>query len=541
MFDGKSSFQNREVIFIFMMSGKIMDSCDFSFMNKAAAAEEGKVKESGSNHHRPSPSYEIGWDDAIAGGPTCNDNSNNIKSSSSSSSISHIYNTIGYVSAGSGSSTSMKTLQPFQFDIAAATVNESPGMAARMGFPFTNAQWRELERQALIYKYMVSSVPVPSDLLFPFTRNKNSAAVPAPVGLNLIKLSKGGDLEPGRCRRTDGKKWRCSRDVAPDQKYCERHLHRGRPRSRKPVELQPPSNSKKKTRLQSHPFNTTNTVNSNNNNLDFSASQFVGNFTQYPHPPIREQRCLDKDWMMKGEAVHLPPHATGTDWHHLINNSASSVIINQQYHLEKPLNLNSFASFSAAEAQQSSDSPLFIDPDLVPRVFIDAWSNANGVSNGDDQIHNTYSGTKSSVSSSRNLSLSPLCLSMGGNNIDEEMGQLQMGLGLVESSQDHECGSKPQLSSWLNPVSWAPGGPLAEVLRPSTVPASASGSPSPAAGNGDSDSPPATTVSSPSGVLQKALVSWSDSSGNSSPTLGSSRTNKPEIASLWFGQGKLES
>lgn len=33
--------------------------------------------------------------------------------------------------------------------------------------------------------------------------------------------------EPGRCRRTDGKKWRCSRDVVPDQKYCVRHMHRG--------------------------------------------------------------------------------------------------------------------------------------------------------------------------------------------------------------------------------------------------------------------------------------------------------------------------
>ncbi|KAF9620956.1 hypothetical protein IFM89_015778 [Coptis chinensis] len=41
-----------------------------------------------------------------------------------------------------------------------------------------------------------------------------------------------GDPEPGRCRRTDGKKWRCSRDVA------QRHMHRSRPRSRKPVELQ---------------------------------------------------------------------------------------------------------------------------------------------------------------------------------------------------------------------------------------------------------------------------------------------------------------
>lgn len=70
-------------------------------------------------------------------------------------------------------------------------------------------------------------------------------------GLNLIRLSNGGDLEPGRCRRTDGKKWRCSRDVAPDQKYCERHLHRGRHRSRKPVEL-PPKNSTK-ARLEFEP------------------------------------------------------------------------------------------------------------------------------------------------------------------------------------------------------------------------------------------------------------------------------------------------
>lgn len=45
------------------------------------------------------------------------------------------------------------------------------------------------------------------------------------------------DAEPGRCRRTDGKKWRCSRDVVSGHKYCERHVHRGRNRSRKPVEI----------------------------------------------------------------------------------------------------------------------------------------------------------------------------------------------------------------------------------------------------------------------------------------------------------------
>ncbi|XWS32297.1 hypothetical protein CRYUN_Cryun23aG0147700 [Craigia yunnanensis] len=45
------------------------------------------------------------------------------------------------------------------------------------------------------------------------------------------------ELEPERCRRTDGKKWRCSRDVITDQKYCARHMHRG---ARKHVEVSRP-------------------------------------------------------------------------------------------------------------------------------------------------------------------------------------------------------------------------------------------------------------------------------------------------------------
>lgn len=48
---------------------------------------------------------------------------------------------------------------------------------------------------------------------------------------------KAEDPEPGRCRRTDGKKWRCSKEAYPDSKYCERHMHRGKNRSRKPVEM----------------------------------------------------------------------------------------------------------------------------------------------------------------------------------------------------------------------------------------------------------------------------------------------------------------
>ncbi|KAK8941876.1 Growth-regulating factor 1 [Platanthera guangdongensis] len=38
-------------------------------------------------------------------------------------------------------------------------------------YPFTASQWQELEHQALIYKYMVSGIPIPSDLLLPIRRS----------------------------------------------------------------------------------------------------------------------------------------------------------------------------------------------------------------------------------------------------------------------------------------------------------------------------------------------------------------------------------
>jgi len=56
------------------------------------------------------------------------------------------------------------------------------------------------------------------------------------LGIASSASNNTADLEPWRCKRTDGKKWRCSRNVIPDQKYCERHTHKSRPRSRKHVE-----------------------------------------------------------------------------------------------------------------------------------------------------------------------------------------------------------------------------------------------------------------------------------------------------------------
>ncbi|CAD6262440.1 unnamed protein product [Miscanthus lutarioriparius] len=100
---------------------------------------------------------------------------------------------------------------------------------------FTAAQYEELEHQALIYKYLVAGVPVPPDLLVPLRRGFVYHQPALGYG---TYFGKKVDPEPGRCRRTDGKKWRCSKEAAPDSKYCERHMHRGRNRSRKPVEAQ---------------------------------------------------------------------------------------------------------------------------------------------------------------------------------------------------------------------------------------------------------------------------------------------------------------
>lgn len=47
------------------------------------------------------------------------------------------------------------------------------------------------------------------------------------------------ELEPGRCRRTDGKKWRCRRGVVPNQKYCGLHMHRGSKKPLKPYPVLP--------------------------------------------------------------------------------------------------------------------------------------------------------------------------------------------------------------------------------------------------------------------------------------------------------------
>ncbi|RZC57673.1 hypothetical protein C5167_004968 [Papaver somniferum] len=111
---------------------------------------------------------------------------------------------------------------------------------------FTFLQLQEFEHQALIYKHMAAGVPVPFHLVVPIWKSLassfgslHSGLYPSFMGCKGIYFDYKNSMEPepGRCRRTDGKKWRCAKDVVPEQKYCERHMHRGRNRSRKPVEI----------------------------------------------------------------------------------------------------------------------------------------------------------------------------------------------------------------------------------------------------------------------------------------------------------------
>ncbi|XP_057500300.1 growth-regulating factor 6-like isoform X2 [Actinidia eriantha] len=138
-------------------------------------------------------------------------------------------------------------------------------MSERNRFPFTATQWEELKQQALIFKYMASGSPIPPHLIFTIKTSLDSSLSsslnlhqPQHYGRNCFQMGLGRkiDPEPGRCRRTDGKKWRCSKEAYPDSKYCERHMHRGRNRSRKPVKI-----------IQTPPKTTTTTTSSTHHSL----------------------------------------------------------------------------------------------------------------------------------------------------------------------------------------------------------------------------------------------------------------------------------
>ncbi|CAA0814223.1 Growth-regulating factor 5 [Striga hermonthica] len=154
---------------------------------------------------------------------------------------------------------------------------------SRIRYPFTATQRQELEQQALVFKYMVSGMPVPPDLLFTIRRSFHSSLSSKLLlpnfGWNSFSVGFGRkvDPEPGRCRRTDGKKWRCSKEAHPESKYCQRHMHRGRNRSRKPVETYNDNNNHSNNNNNHSPA-TTNPAGTNILNTNMPSHSFL-----YPH------------------------------------------------------------------------------------------------------------------------------------------------------------------------------------------------------------------------------------------------------------------
>ncbi|KAI5405429.1 hypothetical protein KIW84_052279 [Lathyrus oleraceus] len=358
-------------------------------------------------------------------------------------------------------------------------------MAASLGNAFTSSQWRELEIQVMIYKYLLASLPVPSYLL--------SSMIDGGFNTRLSSSRNSStDPEVGRCRRTDGKKWRCSRYVAPNNKYCERHMHRGSHRSRKPVELH--TNDITHHQIKRTPIPTT-------TKYAGTSSQFLASsaFHPYLQPPfsldnssfaVKLAPCYVPsntqprgfDWTPNGDPISLG--ASNSGWNSLIHNNIlgmtnenSYLNINTESHYLSP-----FPQYNSSElSQQERPFCLVYNPLQIEKPrgfsFIDTWSNAN-------TVENNANNNNASASVAKSVAKSPL------SSLDLSMG-----------------------------------GPLAEVLRPSNVTSisdSTSSNPSSSVTTNRVESIGTSrtgTMSSPSGVFHnKTLTSFSDSSGNSSPT-----------------------
>ncbi|RDX81024.1 Growth-regulating factor 1, partial [Mucuna pruriens] len=432
------------------------------------------------------------------------------------------------------------------------------GMLTGARGPFTPSQWMELEHQALIYKYITANVPVPSHLLIPIKKALESAgffnfshALLRPnhaMGWGGFHLgfSNSTDPEPGRCRRTDGKKWRCSRDAVVDQKYCERHMNRGRHRSRKPVEGQ-----------SGHALTTskllpTTTNNNNNNNNLLAAPSNTLTFAQqerknmHPLPsdssaaPTTINRMIMNSKENGSETDALPvlpatlelkpkenpfvvhkqqiPYADSSRSEFGIVTSDS--LLNPSQKSSTLLSSRSFGS-SRTTSNQETDSHHSL------RQFIDDWPKTQSSRTWQEldmqmqsertelsiSIPMTSSDFMSSTSSPTNdkVTLSPLRLS-------RELDPIQMGLGVGNAMNESNSGRQ---ANWI-PITWesSMGGPLGEVLNLSNNNGNDHCANNNSALNlmtdGWDNSP--SLGSSPTGVLQKtAFGSLSNSSAGSSP------------------------
>ncbi|KAL4372371.1 hypothetical protein HN51_017495 [Arachis hypogaea] len=402
---------------------------------------------------------------------------------------------------------------------------------------FTPSQWMELEHQALIYKYITANVPVPSHLLIPirkalhstspFSNFPNPLLRPNPLGWGGFHLgfSSSTDPEPGRCRRTDGKKWRCSRDAVVDQKYCERHMNRGRHRSRKPVEGQ----SGHAAAVTTTTTTTTTTSNSKlllpNSNNSSSSFSIVGNTASNNNSnTISFGNCHEhKNVIQQQQPVASDASAA--------NN------ISRMFMKKENNNANESCSSLLPMLPPNLDLKPKENPFMIHNnnhefgvVTCDSLLNPSSNNKSNDSQNNSLrhfidESTQLSISipnhqfmpTNEKVTLSPLRVSSSRELELELVDPIQMGLG-VGIGVNNNIVRQP---NWI-PISWesSMGGPLGEVLNLNNNNNSNNnnkGSMNLISSDGWDNSP--SIGSSPTGVLQKttAFGSLSNSSAGSSP------------------------
>ncbi|XP_039022757.1 growth-regulating factor 8-like isoform X2 [Hibiscus syriacus] len=367
-----------------------------------------------------------------------------------------IYDVVG---AASAAAVVLKSLHHHSFSADPSFAHNFSGeMAAPVNaiVPFTAAQWQELERQTMIFKYMMASVPIPAELLIPITRNSSNAVKGS---LELGFSSNSSDPEPWRCRRTDGKKWRCSRDVAPDQKYCERHSHKSRPRSRKPVEL-PNHSSNNDPKSQ-----TLNNMASDGTKQPHQTPHFTShNDARLFTSSFDQSRCLE--WFVKGETAVPFANNSNTEWQHFKaqgtnyggNASEHHQLNLQAQHLNEQFNPGLASLGGALNINQAHSQET--------RAFIDAWSTEDR-----EVVQMDGIGSKCRVYSNEKLPLSSLTLSMSAgieNNQeeDDENSHEMGGFGFMGLATENVRALRPppQMADNISWMGSSPGGPLAEAL-----------------------------------------------------------------------------
>ncbi|KAL8142692.1 hypothetical protein V2J09_015724 [Rumex salicifolius] len=324
---------------------------------------------------------------------------------------------------------------------------------------FTASQRQELERQTLIYKHMAASMPVPPELLVHMS-SKYPSQLPLPSyqsndhgnssgrsGFDLRYAVGSRDAEPWRCRRTDGKKWRCSRDVAPDQKYCERHSHKGRPsRSRKHVESSSASSSSStSSSISNARINNNNNIN-NRTFMQSSAVNPANNINMKPsflyHPSHSQSMFMSQHHENPSQNSHsrLPEWFMKREAHHHDQSTASPFFPHTELDQFTPTHSRATHNPFMGNSQPQS-------PTTLPRQFLDAWS----IGPKPDGIVE-ITGKPTTDSGLLTLSMAGGSGSSGAHNSEEAAAQLGMGLDVGGGER----------YSWMG--SSGPGGPLAEAL-----------------------------------------------------------------------------